>query len=260
MIPELKPGEMFEEKKLQQEGELRREELALKEREVAAKERELERSRWLNPTVIGLFAAALGLAGNLVVALLNNRGTVMIQHATTQSNLIVQAVSTGDYDKACRNIRSLINLGILDDPSGKLGRCNSVPSSIPVLPPQTSLTYMPYIDVPGNADMNVIVDRIDSSDNARVHVQFQIPKRLAKDKLDRITVYAAKYTPDGQRIEELDLPTIRGHWHAEDQVEFDINIAESYLNDKVNTPVLRFCVGSQERCAPSTNLLLSPEK
>jgi hypothetical protein len=38
-------------------------ETAAKEREVTAKEIDLNRSRWLNPTVIGLFAAALGLIG-----------------------------------------------------------------------------------------------------------------------------------------------------------------------------------------------------
>ena len=69
MIPPTQPTEVpnstpFDERKLEEESTARRWELDLKEREVAAKEREvatreedLRRSRWLNPTVIGLFAA-----------------------------------------------------------------------------------------------------------------------------------------------------------------------------------------------------------
>jgi hypothetical protein len=60
---------MADERPPLQELELRvkEQELKLKETEIRAKEREINASRWVNPLVIGLFAAALGLAGNVIV-------------------------------------------------------------------------------------------------------------------------------------------------------------------------------------------------
>ena len=70
----------LDERKLQYEAAARIRELDLREREVAAKEseadskeKELERSRWLNPTVIGIFVAAIGLLSSVVVARLNKQ-------------------------------------------------------------------------------------------------------------------------------------------------------------------------------------------
>ena len=53
------------------ERELWREELRLKERELALKESEHQRSRWTNPLVLAVVAAALAALGNAVVALIN---------------------------------------------------------------------------------------------------------------------------------------------------------------------------------------------
>jgi hypothetical protein len=58
-----------------QEIALKQRELDLKEREIETKEAELRRSRWLNPMVIGLFATAIGLIGNIFVTRVNNETT-----------------------------------------------------------------------------------------------------------------------------------------------------------------------------------------
>src|ERR1700734_2309897 len=49
--------------------------MAAKEEEVSAKQAKLDKSTWINPLVIGLFVATLGLIGNAVVAVLNNRNS-----------------------------------------------------------------------------------------------------------------------------------------------------------------------------------------
>lgn len=59
-------------------------ELDLKEREVAAKEKEVNASRWSSPLVLGLFAAALGLIGNVLVARENNRSTQQVERLHLQ--------------------------------------------------------------------------------------------------------------------------------------------------------------------------------
>jgi hypothetical protein len=90
-------------------------EVAAKEREVLAKEEDLKRSRWLNPTVIGLFAAALGLIGSVIVARVNdsntlrvaienNTATQTVESHRAQSNLVLEAIRTGNPDAACRNL------------------------------------------------------------------------------------------------------------------------------------------------------------
>jgi hypothetical protein len=71
----------FEERKFREEIAATKQELALKERKVAAKEEELRRSRWLNPTVIGLFAATLGLIGSVIVARVNNQTSIEVFRA-----------------------------------------------------------------------------------------------------------------------------------------------------------------------------------
>ena len=74
---------MAEEKLSLQELELRlkEQELKLKEAEVLAKKRDLSASRWFNPVVIGLFATALGLAGNVVVTTINNTNMQELERA-----------------------------------------------------------------------------------------------------------------------------------------------------------------------------------
>ena len=63
--------------------------------------------------VIGLAAATLGLFGNLLVAFFSSMNSQRIEQFKAQSNLIVQAVGTGDQKSACRNLISFIRLGLL---------------------------------------------------------------------------------------------------------------------------------------------------
>jgi hypothetical protein len=131
--PEDKPP--LDERKFAQDVAARTRELDIKEREVAAKERELEQSRWLNPTVLGLFAAAAGLIGNVVVARVNNSNTQSVELARSQSNLVLEAIKTGDSDAACKNLMFFVGLGLLDDSSKTIrNQCGSSSQGAPSLP------------------------------------------------------------------------------------------------------------------------------
>jgi hypothetical protein len=94
-------------------------ELNLKEREVAAKEKEVNVSRWSNPVVLGLFAAAVGLIGNVFVARVNNQNTQAIERLHTQSTLILQAIKT-DENSSCNNLIFFVKLGLIDDPNNTI--------------------------------------------------------------------------------------------------------------------------------------------
>jgi hypothetical protein len=123
-----------EERELTQDYALKQRELDIKEREVKIKEAELTRSRWLNPTVIGLFAAALGLIGNVIVAGYNNSNSEKLERERAQSNLILESIKTGNSQSACKNLVFFVQLGLLEDPKGSIRSCVSAPLNSPVLP------------------------------------------------------------------------------------------------------------------------------
>jgi hypothetical protein len=128
----------LEDRKFEAETSAKKQELALKEREVAAKEEELRRSRWLNPTVIGLFAAALGLMGSVIVARVNNQASQQLEKFRSQSNLILQAIKT-DKEGACKNLVFFVNLQLLDDTNHAISKaCSSGREGAPSLPVETS--------------------------------------------------------------------------------------------------------------------------
>jgi hypothetical protein len=146
MTPAEPPPAPLEERRFLEESAARTRELDLKERdasarerEVTAKETELGRSRWLNPLVIGLFAAAVGLIGNVIVALVNDRNTQKIERIRAQSSLVLDAIrtGTGNTDAACKNLLALVGLGLLDDASHTIQqRCDTAPAGPPSLPAQ----------------------------------------------------------------------------------------------------------------------------
>lgn len=245
----------LDERRFTQESEARNRELALREREVAAKEAEHRRPPWLNPTVIGLYAATLALIGNLIVALLNNRAAHDIERDKAQSSLIIQAVGTGNAQAACQNLRFFIRLGLLDDPRGIISQCESSPGSTPVLP-ANSLTYSPAPEQIYDQEMAAVVTRTKQGDLYRFDVTFTVPNPgPGPYAFDLITVYAFKNIA-GKRQGDLELPSIKGNWKPGDRVTFSTTLSKAYVEDPVNKCFLRFCVGSKKSCIPSVNLLL----
>ena len=94
----------------------------VRERELALKEKEFNSSRWASPIVLGIFAAALGLLGNIWVAHTNNINMQEVERVRGQSNLIVEAIKTnGDTDAACNNLRFFVKSGLVDDKKKTIG-------------------------------------------------------------------------------------------------------------------------------------------
>jgi hypothetical protein len=248
----------LEERKFIQESRSKNKELELKEREVATKEIELLRSRWLNPAVIGLFAATIGLIGNLIVTYIGNRNSQLVEHSRAQSSLIVQAVGTGDATLACKNLLNFLQLGLLEDPQGRIARCETVPNSIPVLP--GIRTYTPPVsegDLLGK-QMAAAVTRIERGDTYHFEVNFTVPTLPAPalPKIDLILIYGRQMDQRGGQA-DIQLPSVHGNWKSGDRVFFSADLPKRYVDDPAQTSFLRFCVGVVERCVPSPDLLLS---
>jgi len=103
----------------EREFALKEQELALKTRELKLKENDQRYSRWLNPIFLGLIAATVTLIGNIFVTRQQTKAALEQEHVKTQSGLILEAIKTGDIDRAATNLGFFIELGFIDDPQGK---------------------------------------------------------------------------------------------------------------------------------------------
>jgi hypothetical protein len=115
-----------------QSQERRDKEFALKEREL--KLREKQAGVWCNPVFLGLIAATLALSGNMYATWSQNKTAERQAHLKAQSDLIVEAIKTGDPKRAAKNLLFLIQLGLIDDSNGRMKTALSNPEEVPVLP------------------------------------------------------------------------------------------------------------------------------
>lgn len=128
------PNVPLEDSYREREFQLREREIAAREREVSARERETKGSPWQNPLVIGVFAAALALIGNIFVTVSNNRNSQEVERIRAQSNLVFEAIKTNQVD-ACKNLDFFVQLGLLEDPHEAIHQsCTTNPTTAPSLP------------------------------------------------------------------------------------------------------------------------------
>jgi hypothetical protein len=211
------PDISFEERRLNQEMAFREREVAIKEREVAAKEREvlakqeeLKRSRWLNPTVIGIFAAALGLMGSVIVARVNNANTQEVERLQSEASITLEAIKTGtgNTDAACKNLVFFVSLGLVHDPEGKIAdQCKNAPTGPPSLPANQPNTQPQTTEITGRVidieSMSPIKGALVSASNAHADgltdltgtFRLMLPHPVSPDSLIDISVNKHGYEP-----------------------------------------------------------------
>jgi hypothetical protein len=185
---------------------------------LAAKEQEGAVSRWTNPIVIGLFATALTLAGNIIVTRLNNTNTLALERQRAQSNLILEAIKTGNNtDAACKNLTFFADLGLIDDPHQAIhNRCASAPKGPPSLP---TISAQPL-----SGQINKFLEEVGSVDLGYV-----------RDADTGDGIAGAKVTIDQNPSVETDS---KGHFTIPDLylakgLMFDVNVEkEGYQTDK----------------------------
>ena len=104
-------------------------ERAFREREIAIKEREQEKqeadlalaqkeraaSRWKNPLVVAILAAAVAAMGNALVAYLNGASQTKLERQKSEQARILEMIKTGSPDKAAENLRFLVDAGLIRD-------------------------------------------------------------------------------------------------------------------------------------------------
>ena len=118
----------------EREFRLREQELALKRRELELREADQRFSRWLNPVFLGLVAATVTIGGNLAIARRQTAASIEQERLRGQSNLILEAIRTGDMGRASKNLEFFVRLGFIDDSNGRIIKYLTEGPNAPVLP------------------------------------------------------------------------------------------------------------------------------
>jgi hypothetical protein len=159
-VPESGVDQSFEREKWVADVRLREREIAVKEDEVRAKSEELKRSRWRDPIVLAVLAAAFAAGGNAVVAVINGnlqrsaderranadnslqamKGTEerQLEEGKAEAARILEMIKTADPDKAAVNLAFLLDAGLIVDADRKRNLDaflrNRLPGQGPALP------------------------------------------------------------------------------------------------------------------------------
>jgi len=105
-------------------------ECAFREREIAVSEREQESkdaqlalaraehaaSRWKNPLVVAILAAAVAALGNAFVVYTNANSQTNLETLKSEQARILEMLNTESPDKAAANLEFLLRAGLIRDP------------------------------------------------------------------------------------------------------------------------------------------------
>ena len=104
---------VFEREKWEAEQRRLDRDFELRERELALKDREARRARLWNPLAIAILGAAVAAAGNAYVSLQNSKSSLEVETLKAEFARIFELVKTGDPDIAAKNLRFLLDTGLI---------------------------------------------------------------------------------------------------------------------------------------------------
>jgi hypothetical protein len=76
------------------------------------------RHNWRDPLTLAIIAAFVGLTGNALVALINNRSQAAIEDRRAEAGRVLEAIKAKP-DQAIRNLDFLVKVGLVSDKSVK---------------------------------------------------------------------------------------------------------------------------------------------
>jgi tetratricopeptide (TPR) repeat protein len=143
---EAAPITWFEREKWEAEKAFREREISSKEREQANKEAELDlkkeeqaASRWRNPLIVAIMAAAIAAAGNAGITFINGVLQRNLEAQKSEQTRILEMIKIANPDKGAENLDFLLRTGLISDRNiqEKLSEYlkNRKPGSGPTLPP-----------------------------------------------------------------------------------------------------------------------------
>ena len=133
-------------------------EMALKARELEAKLSDQKWSRWMNPLVLAIFAAALAASGNALLAYINGSAQKTLEETKAEASRILEVIKTADQDQAVTNLKFLLEAGLITDEARRRSLetflANRKPGEGPSIPPPgaASSSGHPNYNLPPPAD------------------------------------------------------------------------------------------------------------
>lgn len=125
----------LEKTRLEFERETTRDDFSLRKAELELRREELKfKSGWLNPITLAILAGTATLFGNIIVTYMQGANALTLERSKLSSNLILEAIKTGDTDQAVKNLAWMLKIGLIEDSQGKIAENISI-ENIPVLPP-----------------------------------------------------------------------------------------------------------------------------
>jgi hypothetical protein len=201
---------------------------------------------WGSPTVLGLFAAALGLVGNFTMSWYNNRSQHELDAIKMRSELIQDAVKTSSVQQSCRNLLFFVETALLNDKNGKITQKCLYPLQQTEIPSSSGVSE--------TTDLKTVVSKTDHGSVERYQVTFTVPNE-PNAVFNTVKVYCVKMS-QGQRVQEKILPPQQGNWKPGDRVSFTEDIPRD-MTDAQSGWILTLCVGADNACFPSSNLLMA---
>ncbi len=141
---------------LEADTKLREREIQLRSLELKLRKEEIERSIWKSPIFVAIIAALAGFLSSIVAAFVEgynanalerqkHEAAIIAERNKLESNLIIEAIKTGDTELAAKNLEFFIKLGYVEDPEGNISTLIKDQRSIPVLPAskESSTTFTP---------------------------------------------------------------------------------------------------------------------
>jgi hypothetical protein len=111
----------FEKEKFQAEASARERELSIKERELTLKEQELNKDKSkLSPTNVTIIVALLGIFGTVIANLVQNISNTGLERQKLQSELILKAMASQDFQQNKNSLRFMLKAGMLSDYEDKI--------------------------------------------------------------------------------------------------------------------------------------------
>jgi hypothetical protein len=218
--------------------------------EIASEKTALHHLKWTSPAIIGLLAAALGLIGNFVVAWYNDRNAREIDLEKMRSSLIMQAVNSHSVQQSCQNLLFFIDTALLSDKQSKITQECTHPlqqTYIPALAAATSGT------TPAGNDMAIAVKKITQGSDEVFQVAFTVPDQ-PNAVFNTLKIYCIQIT-QRERVAQKMYPPEAGNWKPGDRVTFTVDVPKNMADAQAGWH-LTFCIGTDNTCYPSPNLLI----
>jgi hypothetical protein len=119
-------------------------ELKLKAAELELKRAELEFNLETNrkkpsgssPLTVAIITGIIGLIGIGIANYLQSMANLRLEQEKAESALILKAIETGDREVAAKNLAFLVQIGLIQDKTGRIAALEKSPNNAPVLPLQ----------------------------------------------------------------------------------------------------------------------------